>query len=265
MTEPLRLASLTVYPVKSAAGLSVRSWQVDSFGLQHDRRWMVTDVRGRQVTQRERPGLALVRPSLGNGTFRLSAPDMPVIELPLSPSGSAGAKATVWGDVCEAVPMDTQVSGWFSRYLSIPCTLVYMPEATHRPVDPAYGSPDARVSFADAFPFLLLSEASLADLNTRLPQPVPMNRFRPNLVLAGGDPYVEDALTRFRLGTIEFEVVKPCARCVLTTTDQATGRRGPEPLRTLAGYRRVGGDVRFGQNVLHRTTGVLRVGQALRV
>jgi uncharacterized protein YcbX len=140
-----------------------------------------------------------------------------------------------------------------------------MPVETRRPADPAYVLPGVRVSFADGFPFLLLSQESLADLNTRLPDPVPMNRFRPNLVIAGGEPYAEDGLRAFRIGALELEAVKPCARCVLTTTDQETGFRGPEPLRTLARYRKADGKVLFGQNVVHRATGRLSVGDALRV
>jgi hypothetical protein len=122
-----------------------------------------------------------------------------------------------------------------------------------------------RVSFADAFPLLLISEESLADLNTRLPTRVPMNRFRPNLVIAGGEPHVEDRLTTFRIGRLEFKCVKPCDRCVVTTTDQATAERGPEPLRTLATYRKVDGKVLFGQNVVQLTTGRLRIGEPVRV
>jgi uncharacterized protein YcbX len=140
-----------------------------------------------------------------------------------------------------------------------------MPESTHRPVDPTYAPAADRVSFADAYPFLMLSEASLAALNERLPRPVPMNRFRPNLVLEGGEPHVEDRLGRFRIGTLELEAVKPCDRCVITTTDQDTAERGPEPLRTLATYRKTGSKVLFGQNVVHYTAGRLTVGEQVTV
>jgi uncharacterized protein YcbX len=134
-----------------------------------------------------------------------------------------------------------------------------------RPADPAFAHAGARVSFADGFPFLLLSEESLADLNRRLPQPLPMNRFRPNLVVAGGQPYDEDTWSRIEIGGIRLRVVKPCGRCVVTTTDQLTGERGKEPLQTLATYRKRDGEVMFGQNVVHEGPGWLRVGDAVRV
>jgi uncharacterized protein YcbX len=152
-----------------------------------------------------------------------------------------------------------------SEALGSPCELVYMAEATVRPADPAYAPEGARVSFADGFPFLVISEASLADLNSKMDRPVPMNRFRPNLVIGGGEPYVEDAIGSFTVDRITFKMVKPCDRCVVTTTDQATTTRGVEPLRTLATYRKVGNLVMFGQNAVHAGTGTLSVGSPLLV
>jgi hypothetical protein len=152
---------------------------------------------------------------------------------------------------------------WFSDVLETDCSLVFMPETTVRPADTTYAPPGHRVSFADAFAFLLISEESLADLNGRMPAPLPMNRFRPNLVIAGGAPFGEDALGSFRIGALGFRAVKPCDRCVLTTTDQATAERGLEPLRTLATYRRRDGKVYFGQNVVHEDTGRLAIGDPL--
>lgn len=256
----IRLSALHVYPLKSAAGISAGQWAVDEFGLRHDRRWMVVDAAGRHVTQRTHPRLALVRPTIDGHRLRLTAPDQPVLEVPLEPRGDATASVTVWGDTCAAHWMGGQADRWFCRALETTCRLVYMPDTTLRPVDSVYAPPGARVSFADGFPFLLISEESLADLNQRLRVPVPMNRFRPNLVLAGGEPYLEDHLDTFRLGEVVLRVVKSCARCVLTTVDQITTQRGREPLRTLATYRRVGGEVMFGQNVVHSGTGLLRVG-----
>jgi uncharacterized protein YcbX len=140
-----------------------------------------------------------------------------------------------------------------------------MPERVVRPADPAYAPPGTRVSFADAFPFLLTSEESLRDLNQRLPQPLPMNRFRPNLVVTGDRPYEEDDWRDIQIGDIPMQVVKPCGRCVVTTTDQSTGIRGQEPLRTLATYRKRSGDAMFGQNLVHRNSGQLRVGDPVRI
>ncbi len=259
----LHLTGLHVYPIKSAGGSTVEEWEVDGFGLRHDRRWMVIDQQGRLITQRGQPRLALVRPAIEGDTLRITAPDMPVLELPLHPEPSVTTTAVVWHDACEAVWTGERPTAWFSAALGTPCSLVYMPEDTIRPADPAFAPPGVRVSFADAFPFLLISEESLADLNARLQRPIPMNRFRPNLVIRGGSPYVEDSLDAFRLGGIAFRVVKPCDRCVVTTTDQETTERGVEPLRTLATFRKVGGEVMFGQNVVHLGTGRLSVGAPL--
>lgn len=261
----LTLTGLYVYPIKSAGGFPVERWPVDEFGLRHDRRWVVVDRAGEALTQREHPRLALVRTSVDDSRLRVSAPGRPPLDLPLEPAGSVTTLANLWGDACVSHWMGERAGAWFTDLLGVACSLVYMPESTRRPADPAYAPAGVRVSFADAFPFLLLSEASLGDLNTRLPVPVPMNRFRPNLVIAGGPAFVEDGLGNFRIGEIELQVVKPCDRCVLTTTDQETGARGPEPLRTLASFRKVGGKVYFGQNCVHRTVGRLAVGEMLRV
>jgi uncharacterized protein len=261
----LRLSQVTLYPIKSARGISASTWPVDEFGLAHDRRWMVVDSHGRLVSQRTHPRLALVCPTVHADRLTLDAPGTAPLDLALRPTGSVTVKATVWDDTCDAVWLGPRPAKWFSDVLGSPCELVYMPEATVRPADPAYAPDGVRVGFADAFPFLLISEESLADLNARLAQPLPMNRFRPNLVIAGGEPYAEDRLERFEAGGIAFHVVKSCDRCVVTTTDQETTERGVEPLRTLATYRKVDGKVMFGQNVVHLGTGSLSVGAPLLV
>lgn len=264
-TGSLRLTALHVYPIKSAAGVAPAAWDVDGFGLRHDRRWMVVNSLGTMISQRTHPALALVRPSIGDDTLRVEAPGMPALELPLRPAPAVTTGVVVWADRCVALWTGGRAAHWFSDVLEEDCSLVYMPESTVRPADPAYAPAGSRVSFADAFAFLLLSEESLMGLNGRLATPVPMNRFRPNLVIAGGAPHGEDAMTGFRIGAVRFRVVKPCDRCVLTTTDQSTGKRGPEPLRTLATYRRRDGKVLFGQNVVHDGVGQLRVGEPLQV
>jgi uncharacterized protein YcbX len=264
-TSRLRLTGLTVYPIKSAGGVAVDDWEVDLFGLRYDRRWMVVNESGEHMTQRTHPRLALVRPSLVGNRLRIGVADRAPLEIPLEPQTAVTTTVVVWEDVCSAGWMGERAAAWFTDLLGERCSLVYMPESTVRPANPAYAPPGVRVSFADAYPFLLISEESLADLTQRLGAPVPMNRFRPNLVIAGGEPYCEDRLGAFRLGGLELQVVKPCDRCVVTTTDQSTGARGPEPLRTLATYRRMNGKVYFGQNVVHRTTGRLRVGDRLLV
>ena len=261
----LTLTALHVYPIKSAGGIAVSSWPVDDFGLRYDRRWLVVDDAGEALTQREHPRLALVRTAIEGDRLRVTYPGRAPLDLPLEPAPAVTTVATVWGDACASVWLGERAARWFAEAIGTSCSLVYMPASTVRPADPAYAPPGSRVSFADGFPFLLCSEASLAELNTRLPAPVPMNRFRPNLVIGGGTPFVEDGLAAFRIGELELEAVKPCDRCVLTTTDQDTGLRSHEPLRTLASFRKVGDKVLFGQNVLHRTTGRLTVGEAVQV
>jgi MOSC domain-containing protein len=261
----LRLTALHVYPIKSAAGLAPAEWDVDGLGLRYDRRWMVVDGSGRMLTQRSHPRLALVRPSVGDGILRIETVGMPALELPLSPGPSVALSVTVWDDTCAAGWTGERAARWFSELLETECSLVHIAETNARPVDPDYAPAGHRVGFADGFPFLLISEESLEDLNRRLEVPLPMNRFRPNLVIAGGEPFGEDRMGPFAIGGIRFAVVKPCDRCVVTTTDQTTGERGPEPLRTLATFRRADRKVLFGQNVVHEGTGRLRVGDPLQV
>jgi uncharacterized protein len=260
-----RLVGLTIYPIKGARGIPVEQSEVDDFGLRYDRRWMVVNQQGDFLTQRDYPQLALVAPIIGNQTMKVNAPGMPTLELPLSPSDVVRTRVTVWEDSCEASWTGEQSARWFSAYLGRECSLVHMPAGVVRPADETYAPAGVRVSFADAFPFLLISEESLADLNCRLTVPLPMNRFRPNLVVAGGDPYAEDSWGPIQIGEMSLRVVKPCSRCLVTTTDQETGQRGKEPLRTLATYRNVDGKVMFGQNVVHEGTGRLRLGDPLVV
>jgi len=261
----VRLSSLHVYPIKSAAGFAPRQWPVGTLGLQYDRRWMVARGDGEMLTQRSHPRLGQIHPAVGDTTLRVETAGMPPLELPLEPGPSVSLPVTIWGDRCTATWAGERAARWFSDVLGTDCSLVYLAEAQARPVDPDYAPPGHRVGFADAFPFLLVSEASLADLNGRLETPIPMNRFRPNLVITGVEPFGEDTLGSFTIGSVRFTPVKPCDRCVVTTTDQVTGARGVEPLRTLATFRQADGKVLFGQNVIHRGTGRLTVGDPLLV
>ncbi|HEY8468551.1 MAG TPA: MOSC N-terminal beta barrel domain-containing protein [Longimicrobiales bacterium] len=262
------LAAIYVYPVKSAAGIALDAAELDAFGLRHDRRWLVVDPAGRFMTQRRHPRLALIRSALGADTLTLDAPGMPTLALPLEPPAAATERVRIWSDDVDARSAGDDAARWVSAFLGTPCRLVYMPDSTVREVSLRYGKPGDRVAFQDAYPLLLLSEQSLAVLNARLAEPLPVNRFRPNLVIRGAaEAHAEDAWRRIRVGAVELDVVKPCARCAITTVDQATGRRdGKEPLRTLATYRRgPNGGVLFGMNAIHRARGTLRVGDAVEV
>lgn len=258
------LTGINVYPIKSAKGTSLSRGVVTPTGLAHDREWMVVDDTGSFVSQRELPRLCLIQPTLGAADLIISAPGMSDISVPLDGEGAGQRRVRVWADEVEAETTSAEADEWLSDFLGARHHLVRIPPRTVRGVDPTYGQPGDRVGFADAFPFLVISQASLDDLNQRLAdkghETLPMNRFRPNLVVAGTEPFAEDTWGRVRIGAIGFRVVKPCARCVITTTDQATGVVGREPLRTLATYRRVGGKVMFGQNACHDQTGELVIG-----
>jgi MOSC domain-containing protein len=260
------LTSIHVYPIKSCAGLPVEAWDVDEIGLQHDRRWMIVTPGGQFLTQREFPALALVQPHIVPPHLHVSAPGMPDLITPLGPMGGRPVATGVWDDPLQVIAPDHAADEWFSRYLGYEVVLVHFPPQVVRQVDRRYAPDGGRAAFADGFPLLLVGEASLAELNRRLTAPLPMNRFRPNLVVAGAPPFAEDTWGRIRVGGIPMQVVKPCARCVVTTTDQATGQRaGDEPLRTLATFRRQDGGVIFGQNVVHYGTGPLRTGMIVEI
>lgn len=261
----MNVAEITVYPVKSAGGIAVQEWSVEPRGLAHDRRWMVVTPDGDFLTQREWPRMALMVPTLEASALRLDAPGREPLRVPLLPDGKR-MTVRVWRSTCEAVSAGAEADAWLSAFLETPCRLVYMPDETRRTVNPDYAFGEGIVSFADGYPLLLIGEASLADLNARLADPVPMNRFRPNLVIAGAAPYAEDDWAQVRVGEVLFHVAKPCARCAMTTVEQATGQMtGPEPLQTLAGYRREQGKVMFGQNLIPDRPGVVRVGDTVEV
>ncbi|WPB81287.1 MOSC domain-containing protein [Archangium violaceum] len=263
------LTAINIYPLKSCAGLPLTRATVEPLGLQHDRRWMAVRPDGSFMTGRELPALVLVRAVPGPSGLHLSAPGMPELEVPLPPAGAPRLDVTVWDDTCSAARAQESADRWLSEYLGEPTRLVYVDERMQRLVDPKYADPEDRVGFADGFPLLLISEASLADLNQRLAQPVPMSRFRPNLVVDGCEAFAEDGWKRLRIGTVELAGVKPCARCVFTTVDPETARADPqqEPLRTLSTYRRVlpSKGVMFGQNVIVRRPGEIRVGDAVEI
>jgi uncharacterized protein len=261
----MHLSSLHIYPIKSCAGLSVTDWEVDAMGLRYDRRWMVVTPRGEFLTQRELPAFAQVQVTIAPPHLRIAAPGRPELVVALHPMGGRPIATRIWDDAVAVVAPDHKADAWFSDYLGHEVILAYMPESVVRPVDVSWAPDGGRASFADGFPFLLVGEASLADLNARLASPVPMNRFRPNLVVGESDPFAEDDWRHLTVGGIPMQVVKPCARCVVTTTDQETLARSQEPLRTLATFRRRDNEVMFGQNVVHYGTGRLRVGDPVEL
>jgi uncharacterized protein YcbX len=260
-----QLRGLYQYPIKSCRGTALEEAVVGVRGIVADRHWMVVDSSGTFLSQRELPRMALISPRLTGGTMEISAPGMRSLTISLGDDGPR-VDVTVWADRCVAVDEGDSAAAWFTAFLGVTCRLTRMPDEEARRVDPAYASPDDQVGFADGFSFLLTSRASLEELNRRMPAPLPMNRFRPNIVIDGVEPFEEDGWKRIRIDGIEFTVAKPCARCAITTTDQNTAERSKEPLRTLATFRNVKGKgVMFGQNLIHDRTGVLHVGAEVEV
>ena len=264
----IRITAITIYPIKSTAGISVDECGVEAQGLRMDRRWLVVDGDGEFLTGREFPVLTQARSRLEDGGLSITAPGMDEIRIPFPAESATVRSVRIWNDECRALSAGDAADDWFASLLAAPCHLVYMDDTGQRPVDFAYGRPGDRVSFADAYPLLLISEASLADLNTRTPEAASMGRFRPNIVVDGCAAYDEDDWRRLRMGDVQFDGVKNCVRCVFTTVDPESGDKHPqlEPLRTLGSYRRrPEGGVFFGQNLIPRTLGTVRVGDMVEV
>jgi hypothetical protein len=259
----MRLAGLVVYPLKSAAGIPLTQAEVTRTGLRHDRRWMVVDATGRFVSQREDPRLGRIAPSLDEERLRLEVPGAPPLELPPAPADGEAVTVRIWSDEVEARSCGAKADAWIEALLGYGHQLVALVDDDARPVDPAYARDDDRVSFADGYPFLLTTSASLDELNRRVGTSLEMERFRPNLIVGDAEPFAEDGWSALRIGELSFRVVKPCVRCVVTTLDPATGEAGEEPLRTLATFRKTEKGVTFGQNLLVDGLGVLRVGDAV--
>ena len=269
----LQISEINIYPIKSLGGISLSEVVVEEKGLRYDRRWMLVDENGVFLTQREFSRMAILKVSLEDAGLKVTAADNKSIEIPFQPTSDEKLKVTVWSSKCQAVSYDENINNWFSDVLRTSCRLVIMPEETRRVVSPNYAVRKFQdvVSFADGYPVLLIGEGSLNDLNTRLFDSVPMNRFRPNLVVKDSDAFAEDDWKKIRVGEVVFHLVKPCARCVMTTIDQATGiSDGKEPLKTLSTYRLVkkNGEakVNFGQNLIAEAAGGrVRVGDEIEV
>lgn len=260
------VSSIHYYPIKSCAGAALTEAKLTPRGIEHDREFLLVAENGRFLTQRELPRMALVAPSVTNDRLTLNAPGMAEKTIPITKAGPT-TSIVVWRSTCDAVDQGDEVATWLSSYLDFPCRLVRMAEGFVRGVNPDFAKrPLDQVSFADGYPVMLLSEGSLEDLNGRLDHPLPMNRFRPNIVVRGCVPFAEDDWQEIRIASVGFDVVKPCARCTVTTVDQATGIKQPkEPLATLSTFRLRNGQPMFGQNMLHHSNGTFRVGDSVEV
>ena len=265
MSGPPTVSHLNVYPVKACRGIPLGSATLDRWGIQHDRNWMVVDSEGLFISQRTEPRLSLVEPTLSRERLTLRAPQVAPLSLPVTGRAGAERQVTIWQDVCRALDQGDEAAEWLTHYLGRQARLVRIGAGYERAVNETAYPAGAEVGFADGYPLLLLSGASLRELNGRLLEPVPMNRFRPNVVVEGCPAFTEDTWKRIRIGGVTLHLVKPCERCVVTTVDQATGVQSKEPLATLATYRRWGEGVIFGQNAVHQGVGTLSVGETVEV
>ena len=261
----ITVRSLHIYPVKSCRGISMDGAAVVPTGFRYDRQWMVVGPDGGFLSQRSNPVLARISTRIERDRLILEAHGRSHLEIAAGEPDGDECSVTVWNDRCGAVSAGPEAAEWFSSLVGSPCELVRQPDAGVRQVDRRYADQGDRVAFADGFPFLLISRASVDELNRRLGEPVPADRFRANIIVDGCKPHAEDHWIEITIGEVGFRIAKPCARCVVITTDQMNGTRSLEPLRTLAGYRMVDGKVLFGQNLVHLGMGELHVGDEIRI
>ncbi len=269
----ITVSSLHLHPVKSCRSVAVEVTTFDAFGLVNDRRFLIVDAARNFQTQRSDAHIALIEARFEHGSLVLQVPRAREFRLPLDTASTGDRPVTVWRDTVPAGDMGDGVAAWLSAVLGRPSRLVRAGETFERrlpvariPAAHADALTDVPIAFVDAFPILVISEASLEDLNGRLEVPLPMNRFRPNIVLRGTEPHEEDRWKIIRIGDMEFRAGGHCGRCIVTTTDQTTGERGPEPLKTLGKYRRDDhGAINFGQYLMHRGRGTIRVGDAVEI
>jgi uncharacterized protein len=264
-----RLVSVHIYPVKGGRAVDLTESAVEPWGLAGDRRWLLVDSDCRFISQREHASLARLAVRYGPGAgISVSSDGLAPLYVPV-PEPAELLKVSVWRSTVLASAAGPAADAWFAAYLGEPARLVYLDGPTRRAVDPEFGKDGDVVSFADGYPLLVTNTKSLEQLGEWLTadgeRPVPMNRFRPNVVVAGEEPWAEDRWRRIRIGDVSFRVAKPCGRCVVTTTDQATGVRGTQPLKMLGARRRFGTDLVFGQNLIPDSPGLIRIGDPVEV
>lgn len=260
------------YPVKAGAGNRMQEATIGARGFRWDRRWMVVEPDGTFMTQRAYPRLALVRPEFAEGRLRLhfgatqTGGGEDSVEFGQPGDDADRMEVDVWGDRVVARRVASRADRWLSEKLGVECALVFMPDSTSRRMDSEEAGDDTIISFVDGHPFLLIGRASLRELNRRLPTPIAMDRFRPNIVIDGVGPFAEDDWERIRIGDVRFRVVAACTRCSVTTVDQSTGQKGEEPLATLADFRRNDeGKVVFGRYLVHQSEGRVSEGDEVTI
>lgn len=260
----LTLSQIAIYPVKSLAPTYPTAADLVETGFRHDRAWMVVDGDGTFLTQRQHPAMARISAVPADGALRFVVEGEDPLFVPIAEAGPTYT-VRIWNDTVDAVDQGDEAAAFLTRLLGRPCRLVRMAPNVRRALGAKYNAPDKAVGFADSAPLLLISEASLEDLNSRLATPVKMDRFRPNLVVSGAAPYQEESWSRIRIGDATFQVVSPCIRCQIVTVDQASGHKEIEPLETLEAYRAGPKGVAFGVKVVHESRGTVRVGDEVEV
>jgi len=262
----LQISELYIYPIKSLGGIAVKQATVTDRGFEHDRRWMLVDENNCFITQRQVPEMALLQVAIEDAGLRVTHKTKgDTITIPFASGSDVRDMVTIWNDTCPAARVSDEADSWFTTMLGIDCRLMHMPDDTRRQVDQNYAPGDAITSFSDAYPYLIIGQATLDELNGRLEQALPVNRYRPNIVFTGGAPFEEDRLGHFVINNISFYGVKLCARCVIITISQDSGVKGKEPTKTLSTYRLRNNNVYIGQNLVHKGDGFISVGDSLQV
>ena len=261
------LDQISIYPIKSCSGINLQSSQVLDRGFPQDRRWLLIDEAGQFISQRTTPRLGQIQITLGNEQLLVEYPGKTPLSIYVETRSTVHHTAMIWNDKVDGIWVGQKCDDWFSDVLGRQVQLINMNEKVHRPLikDSLPQDRSFEVSFADGYPYLLTSQSSLDDLNSKLTNPVPMDRFRANLVVSGFHAFAEDEWKRIRIGDVEFLVVKPCARCQVTTIDQQTGAPSKEPLKTLATYRKQDGKVMFGMNLVALGTGDVNLNDPITI
>ncbi len=263
----IKLTEVYRYPIKSLAGIPIKASMVEKYGLENDRCMMLVDQNGLFISQRKYPELALIKVLSDSSNITVESSGQKAITIGEDSFSKLKMKVEVWGDSCDAYIASEEVNIWFSQLLQQNVSLVKYDFNKPRATDLNYSKPSDIVSFADGFPILMISQRSLDDLNSRLDEPVSMLNFRPNLVVDGYDAFAEDDWKTIQVGSVVFDLVKACSRCVLTTVNPNTGVKSDkgQPLKTLSSYRRTKMGVVFGMNLIPRSSGIVRLGDVLKV
>jgi len=263
----LKVSGLYIYPIKSLPGIAVNEARVTEKGFEHDRRWMLVDGNNLFISQRDAPQMTQLRVTIENDGLHIKhkiSGGSITIPIKFPPPGGGGV-VTIWDDTCEAEYVSNEADEWFTAMLGINCRLVYMPDDCKRVVDQRYAPGDTVTSFSDAYPFMMIGQSSLDDLNSRLTEALPVDRFRPNIVFTGGGPFDEDLMGSFTIGNVNFYGVKLCVRCIIPTINQQDATKGKEPLKTLASYRQKNNKIYFGQNLVHQGEGKIAIGDEILI